>query len=661
MTYTLRRSALLLIASLLSTTSGRAQPVVRERLPVGPGVLVEHWHDPEGAWRAWVTRVDLDNPHVDMMVRPAAGAFPGLERPSAFCLADPSAVVAINGDYFEHTGLPIGLCVTRGRLLKTGRGWSYLALLTDGRAAIGRGEPRISAVVGARDTVVLGGLNPPRPRIPPYLADHAWVAATGVGHDQEWLMVELEKGLPWPSGQTAALVKRRGSGNPTVWDDGDVMLLADRQCAIEVGSRVELIVQTPDILRHARDTVGGGPRILRSGRLSVEYQREGTSRSHALDRHPRSAVGISRNGAVLWLVVVDGRCPGHSRGVDLAGLGSFMLKLGCWDALNLDGGGSSIMVFRGEPLGLPSDVTGERPVANLLVVSSRNPPGPALRAIVGTPPSALACGAWWRPDAWWCDEAGWVLGRATAVSWECDASLGTLTPDGFIWPRGDGWLRVRAEAVEGSTWVRCHQPAQVGMVPPVVVKRSLESPLVMCRDAAGAPLTVGYQTAREEDYVKVRSGVLGTWRVPVIDTLSWEALGPATFRFVEMNDRFGLPFEFSSPADTTVLPLRPSPGAASLRLEVLGTPRCVHLGVSFADSAGHSYRGEITSPSGGAYWEGWRSLTVHSADCTQGDRTPAVPPVRLDALLLWPHPAHAMPGTLWVRSPAVGVSSPPGL
>lgn len=60
-------------------------------------------------------------------------------------------------------------------------------------------------------------------------------------------------------------------------------------------------------------------------------------------RAPRTALGIKPDGSVL-LVVVDGRADlPHSVGVTLAELAQLMLGLGCTDAMNMDGGGSSVM------------------------------------------------------------------------------------------------------------------------------------------------------------------------------------------------------------------------------------------------------------------------------------------------------------------------------
>ena len=85
--------------------------------------------------------------------------------------------------------------------------------------------------------------------------------------------------------------------------------------------------------RPAEATAGFGP-IVREGAVVV-------SSDEAV--HPRTAVGVNRDGTVLWLVVVDGRQRHFSEGMSLNELGNVMLDLGCWHATNMDGGGSSIM------------------------------------------------------------------------------------------------------------------------------------------------------------------------------------------------------------------------------------------------------------------------------------------------------------------------------
>ena len=83
--------------------------------------------------------------------------------------------------------------------------------------------------------------------------------------------------------------------------------------------------------------------------------------------HPRTAVGLSEDGATLYFVVADGRREGVP-GLTLAKLARFMAEeLGTCSAINLDGGGSSAMWVEDEIVNQPSDKK-ERRVADHLAV-----------------------------------------------------------------------------------------------------------------------------------------------------------------------------------------------------------------------------------------------------------------------------------------------------
>lgn len=97
------------------------------------------------------------------------------------------------------------------------------------------------------------------------------------------------------------------------------------------------------------------------------------------DLDPRTAVGLSKNGRWLYLVVVDGRQPFYSEGATFAELADLLIEAGAYTAMNLDGGGSSTMVIEGADgevviLNSPIDsfIPGrERPVANHLGIYLR--------------------------------------------------------------------------------------------------------------------------------------------------------------------------------------------------------------------------------------------------------------------------------------------------
>jgi exopolysaccharide biosynthesis protein len=122
----------------------------------------------------------------------------------------------------------------------------------------------------------------------------------------------------------------------------------------------------------ARQIVGGG-QIIERNHQAVVY-----TNKFAIIRNPRTVVGIAKNGTQLVLLVVDGRQPKLSVGMTLSELADEMIHAGCDEAINLDGGGSTTLVYRDpvshqlQILNSPSDGK-ERSVADVLGVSVKAP------------------------------------------------------------------------------------------------------------------------------------------------------------------------------------------------------------------------------------------------------------------------------------------------
>jgi hypothetical protein len=115
--------------------------------------------------------------------------------------------------------------------------------------------------------------------------------------------------------------------------------------------------------------VGGWPRLLEDGRSVAgdAATLEGTISRNAEARHPRTAIGFSRDSATLVLLTVDGRSE-SSGGMTLVELAAVMRRFGAWQAMNFDGGGSTTMVVDGAVMNIPSDSTHERAVGSALLV-----------------------------------------------------------------------------------------------------------------------------------------------------------------------------------------------------------------------------------------------------------------------------------------------------
>jgi exopolysaccharide biosynthesis protein len=137
---------------------------------------------------------------------------------------------------------------------------------------------------------------------------------------------------------------------------------------LRLGEKVELdySVEKPwNLIKHA---VCGGPRLVSDGKTDINGKEEKFSNSIVYGRHPRTAVAITFNGDLLF-VVVDGRSK-RSVGMKLEELASYLRKLGARHAINLDGGGSSSMIINGKTVNKPSD-GGERRISNGILVTKR--------------------------------------------------------------------------------------------------------------------------------------------------------------------------------------------------------------------------------------------------------------------------------------------------
>ena len=121
--------------------------------------------------------------------------------------------------------------------------------------------------------------------------------------------------------------------------------------------------------------VNGGPRLVRDGEIDIPAFAEGFHYPEdpgflyrfGLRRNPRTLAGVRPDGRLL-LVTVDGRAPGHSVGASFTESAALLRALGARDGVNLDGGGSTAMTVGSTLLTRPSDTTGERPIADAIVV-----------------------------------------------------------------------------------------------------------------------------------------------------------------------------------------------------------------------------------------------------------------------------------------------------
>ena len=117
-----------------------------------------------------------------------------------------------------------------------------------------------------------------------------------------------------------------------------------------------------------KTAIGGGPVLLQDGAIKISNNEELKFAGKAIsDKHPRTAIGYTANKQLI-MFVCEGRFPGRAAGLTLTEVAQLMQQIGCVEALNLDGGGSSCLLINGKETIKPSDKEGQRPVPAVFMI-----------------------------------------------------------------------------------------------------------------------------------------------------------------------------------------------------------------------------------------------------------------------------------------------------
>lgn len=319
---------------------------------------------PSGLARAQYLRVDTRLDGVE--VRPVlAGPTLTARATVGQMVRAHGALAGVNGTYFGSTGRPLGLLILDGQLQSEpimARTALFFARGSFGEAQWWIGPASFQGQVrGAEESRPLAGVNrqPGAQELVVYTPYYGPLASVGEG-GPAWAVVE---------GQ----VVQAGVGEPLPIPAEGYVIVAGPQAhapwPLEPGIALEAVwgVAEKVPVGEVEWALGGGPRLLRDGQVDVTADAERFQPDVARGRAPRTAAGVDSRGRLI-LLTVNGR-QASSVGLTLTELAHVMAFLGAQDALNLDGGGSSTMVLRGDLFNLPSDGR-ERPVGNALLVFS---------------------------------------------------------------------------------------------------------------------------------------------------------------------------------------------------------------------------------------------------------------------------------------------------
>jgi hypothetical protein len=343
------------------------------------------------------------------------------------------AIAAVNADFFPYTGDPLGLMVRAGELV---------SMPFPGRMAFGWGKEIVpiratSAVTFSVD----GGPSIPIPQLNESIKDDSIALDSeraGIARGtatSTYAVIAVSSGDWKVGGHISGVVDRVGSGQA-------LMPVAKNSCvligagsgapaisSLRSGARIDIDLRINGFdPTRTFNIVGGGPNLVTRGLIATDGLDEGFKDEFVNKRHPRTAIGSTQDGDI-WIVTIDGR-QSQSDGATIDELARVMQRLGCMEAINLDGGGSTTLNVFGMTVNRPQDGK-EREIASGIAFYGSLPPKEAGEfSIAG--PSAIAKGSttylkivddkkqtipnseilWSATGSGWIDQGGFL--RATA-------------------------------------------------------------------------------------------------------------------------------------------------------------------------------------------------------------------------------------------------------
>lgn len=360
----------------------------KERI-IAPGVTFSRVHTPKPL-DVQIVRAKLPlHPNLRLLTALAKGRVLGRATVSSMvqrARADGAYVVlAVNGDYFSANGIPSGAFVQDGEIIRIPNDRTMFMVDADGKFSIDRLKSRGTLILPNDKTVRISALNG-HPRSKGIFVFTSRFDDVVTVPDDTVFVLASGKSLPLRVDMPHELIVKLVSkgGTAAALSDQEIVLASsdkssDLLFGLRPGDRISVQFTFEPKGRRVVSAIGGGPRLLREGVPYVEWREELMSKSFAARRHPRTAVGLA-DGAIVF-VTVDGRRLGHSRGMSLYDLAHLMADLGCVDAMNLDGGGSTTSYVRGRVANSPSDGR-ERRVANALLLVNAAPEAEAERLVI---------------------------------------------------------------------------------------------------------------------------------------------------------------------------------------------------------------------------------------------------------------------------------------
>ncbi len=197
---------------------------------------------------------------------------------------------------------------------------------------------------------------------------HPFFGAIGISKKREadvaWVFSDSTKRVVYAS-QTPVPFFRDSLSNPGLKDV--------KSMTSSIAGNFSATDQTPiPIFKKwkVQTAVGGGPVLLQNGKVSISNNEELRFAGKAInDLHPRTAMGYTADNKLV-VFVCEGRSE-NAAGLSLIQLADVLKEIGCVEALNLDGGGSTCMLINGKETNTPSSKGEQRQIPSVFLIKRK--------------------------------------------------------------------------------------------------------------------------------------------------------------------------------------------------------------------------------------------------------------------------------------------------
>ncbi|MCX6151832.1 MAG: phosphodiester glycosidase family protein [Ignavibacteriales bacterium] len=441
---------------------------------VGPGVIYYHDQIIEGGpWNFDILKIDLKNPFLKLeSVKAKDNLFSFETMSSASKRYDKEGhkiVGAINGDFYNTaTGEPTNIQIIDGQLIYKPINRVAFAMDEFKHPLLETFNYSASLLVTKDSSVSIANLNQLFESGKATLYNSFFGSSTHSPKGTNEITIQPINGWVVNDTMECIVTKADTNGNSSIQKTYSVISGSGQAgkylAKANVGDTLKLIILIKPALYKLMQAVGGNVKLVTNGIPNSENG----------DRHPRTAVGFSKDSLTIYFITVDGRQPGWSVGMSYYELGKYMKdKWNVYQGINLDGGGSTTMVVRGALKNKPSDGGGERTVANGVFIVSTAPTGPLAHVVISPKKVFVIKGGNIKFSASAYDEYYNPLSTSgSSITWSCDHQLGSIDATGNLSTTdssANGYVFVQLNSIKDSVLVHISSITKIILTPDPVV------------------------------------------------------------------------------------------------------------------------------------------------------------------------------------------------